>query len=153
MVHINITVRDDEGAAVWKQVNIKVLETSKGWFGLNIQPLLAIVMFIILIFIIISIYNLKGWLYKRKLKKAEEFNPPKPLCTYQIKKRTLSSVEMLELLNWYYAKNELEPKMYRKLKKKIMAAKGAPISVDILISKLSTANVKFPLSANEKLPP
>jgi len=43
--------------------------------------------------------------------------------------------------------------MYRKLKKKIMAAKGAPISVDILISKLSTANEKFPLSANEKLPP
>jgi len=99
VVHINITVRDDEGAAVWKQVNIKVLETSKGWFGLNIQPLLAIVMFIILIFISISIYNLKDWLYKRKLKKAEEFNPPKPLCTDQIKQRTLSSVEMLELLN------------------------------------------------------
>lgn len=156
VININITVTDDNGAVDWKHISIKVSEKTKPWYEFDIQSFMILLLMLIFIIVIITIFIVREWRARKKRKAAEKMQTQPTPEGYQTEEKVMSSVEMLKMLNWRLARNELDLKTYNELKKEIMAMKGEAIKVNVLTSKLIEPDTPPPpleLEAPQPVPP
>ncbi len=157
VVNINITVSDENGAVDWKHISIKVGEKTKPWYEFDIQSFMILLLMVIFIIVIITSFIVHEWRARKKRKAAEQMQTQPTPEGYQTEEKVMSSVDLLKMLNWRLARNELDLKTYNELKKEIMAMKGEAIKVNVLTSKLiepDTPPLPIPeLEAPQPVPP
>lgn len=136
VVSINVTVSDNKGGSDWKVINIKVLEEKKPWYEFDFQTLLIMGAVILLIVLIISGFLFIEWRNIKKRKEAEQEKAQKSEEKYEPEQKQLSSLELLEILDWRYSRKEIDSKTYKELKKSILEMKGDMVHVNLISSTL-----------------
>ncbi len=138
-VRIMVIVRDNDSGVARKEVTIKVIDTTEPELWLEIQSLIIMVIMITFIVIIISIFIFMEWRRKKKQRESEG-SGTQDLQNMEHLQKTISPLEMLKLLAWHRSKNDLDLKTYKRLRKRILAMDGAPISVSKMKLKIASSD-------------
>jgi hypothetical protein len=136
VVSINVTVTDNKGGSDWKVINIKVLEEKKPWYEFDFQTLLIMGAVILLIVLIISGFLFIEWRNIKKRKEAEQEKAQKSEEKYEPEQKHVSTLELLEILDWRFSRKEIDSKTYKELKKSILEMKGNSVQVNSISSTL-----------------
>ncbi len=91
---------------------------------------------ILLIVLIISSFLFFEWRNIKKRKEAEQEKAQKSEEKYEPEQKHVSTLELLEILDWRYSRKEIDSKTYKELKKSILEMKGNSVQVNLISSTL-----------------